>query len=267
MQTRSYTDGDPFFALRRLDSRSSQQFRREVDILQRYSGANRGHRHIKPLLLTYEHKGVYYALSQWADGNLGQFMAARPEPVVTPEMFIWLIDQCKGVAAAVRTLHKTPSWPNNLREGILQVPGQDEVEYSPSGFIKPSNVLWFKSDKGDPGTLVLSDPGMSKARHEEEHKARPSYSDFSAYHAPECTIDKAPDRYSDVWSLGCLYLELIGWYLTGCASLRANMPNDRLFDFVSPSVDDRRVGGGLSVQLRSSDRNVSVPGRVALAKT
>ncbi|KAK4237320.1 kinase-like domain-containing protein, partial [Achaetomium macrosporum] len=82
------------------------------------------------------------------------------------------------------------------------------------GDIKPSNILWFAATR----TLKLTDFGLAEF-HTILSRAGQSSSGLAVspdYRPPEMDVDGGKvSRPYDIWSMGCIYLELIAWLLEG----------------------------------------------------
>jgi serine/threonine protein kinase len=100
-----------------------------------------------------------------------------------------------GLAGAVKDLHS-----ENCRHGDL----------------KPENILQF--NKADEELLVIADVSMSRIHKEATHLRTGGLTirdTTSKYEAPEAYMYvKAPrSRKYDIWSLGCVFLEFVIWFL------------------------------------------------------
>lgn len=97
--------------------------------------------------------------------------------------------------------------------------------YGRHGDIKPENILWFRDPKknADRGALKISDFGLTEfsSRHSLCYKQRSQVAHSPSYRPPECDLEGAVVGPSyDIWTLGCLYLELITWQLGGISLLQ-----------------------------------------------
>src|ERR1700733_10792069 len=99
------TDENPYFAVKEIYSRDRAEYRKEVECLEKFSGANKGHPHLIRLILTYNHMDKYYLVFPWANGNLREFWKSKPNPDHPPDHVRWLSSQCRGIAAGLRKIH------------------------------------------------------------------------------------------------------------------------------------------------------------------
>lgn len=100
-----------------------------------------------------------------------------------------------------------------------------QLLYGRHGDIKPENILWFQdpSKKDDRGVLKISDFGLTEfsIRHSQCYKLNSQVAHSLSYRPPECDLEGAVVGQSyDIWTLGCLYLELITWQLGGTQLLQ-----------------------------------------------
>ncbi|KAE8447646.1 hypothetical protein EG329_010617 [Mollisiaceae sp. DMI_Dod_QoI] len=135
-----------------------------------------------------------YLMFPWADGgNLRDFWIEHPTPKVSAEHVKDIVRQLQGMAEALNELHS-------------------------SGFrhedIKPENILYFPArDSSRVGMFKISSLSANF-----EHNVLGT----ATYQAPESIIanESSPrTRLSDVWSMGCVILELMFWLLYGYEAL------------------------------------------------
>jgi serine/threonine protein kinase len=142
----------------------------------------------------------------WADGgNLGDYWKEYQVKSSELDSLQWIIGQFVGISAALEELHE-----HNTRHGDL----------------KPENILWF-TDKNDKGVLQIADLGLAAFHEEDEHtdlrrlggKHTFTPSGTSRYEPPEMDRDRgkedARSRQYDIWSMGCIVLELLIWVIYG----------------------------------------------------
>ena len=91
-------------------------------------------------------------------------------------------------------------------------------EVSFHGDIKPENILTFNDDRDSAlGTLKTADFGLSKlyaiSRRTNLHTVKRGGT--PTYRPLECdlTLIGQVSRAYDIWSLGCVYLEVVTWFL------------------------------------------------------
>lgn len=192
------------------------------------------------LLATYEQFGKFYMMFPWAQADLQEYWARHSAPSLDQEAINWLAEQCSGIAEGLAQIHHYETTDIKRRttaEGIeahLALTNKYDLErmqlrqrlFDRHGDIKPENILWFKNanKQNDRGVLKISDFGLAEfsARHSQCYKRNSQMAHSPSYRPPECDLEGATVGQSyDIWTLGCLYLELITWQLGGLALLQA----------------------------------------------
>ncbi|KAH6890697.1 hypothetical protein B0T10DRAFT_403476 [Thelonectria olida] len=156
------------------------------------------HPHIMQVKAIITRGTSHYAMFQWADGgSLRDFYQSTRRPNLNAAFVREIITQLYGLAGALSKLHYYKG-KGSYRHGDL----------------KPENILRFK-DKTQIGILKIADMGL---------RGRPIVSRYGtrAYAPPEVmTMTGAHgSRLYDIWSMGCICLELVVWLLYGCDTLR-----------------------------------------------
>ncbi|KAJ2981487.1 hypothetical protein NUW58_g6677 [Xylaria curta] len=227
-----------YFAVKTLkDSRDEEVFKREVATLSRLSGNT--HPHLISLLGTYEKDGLYSLIFPWAEADLLRYWKEKRN-LKPNETLIWIAEQCQGIAEGLAYIHRLETTsgksllhPNSfsmLMQGVGETKdatqGKDTTPsfclFGMHGDIKPQNILWFPhsnnpTHKGR-GLLTITDFGFAEfSSTENVNKTRRGYVAFSpTYCPPELELDSDFVSSScDIWSLGCVYLEFIAWWLGG----------------------------------------------------
>ncbi|KAH8802630.1 kinase-like domain-containing protein [Xylogone sp. PMI_703] len=196
-----------FFALKMLhdeDFNNEQQFRNELEQLKRFNGLV--HDHLVTLLTTFTLNKRYYFLFPYADSTLDQYWEKR-DPNWDLLTVRWVSKQCSGIMAAIDSIHD----PKHLQNLTV-------MKYGRHGDIKPDNILWFQSSKDPNGILVVSDMGLSSFNRDTSRSNIPNsrIPKVPGYRPPECDVQGGTiSRAYDIWTLGCLFLELLTWSLGG----------------------------------------------------
>ncbi|KAJ0346326.1 hypothetical protein KNSL1_007568 [Colletotrichum chrysophilum] len=189
-----------------LQQEVEQNFKVEADALSDIASLK--HKHIIERIAAITRGENRYFMFQWADGgNLRDFWKSHPTPEFDANLVRESVTQLRGLADALAALHNYKG-EGNYRHGDL----------------KPENILRFE-DKTFVGTLKIADMGLAK-RHTEATDARlgPTNTKYGTarYEPPEAVTNKlkARSRLYDVWSLGCIILEYIIWFLYGYDGVR-----------------------------------------------
>jgi serine/threonine protein kinase len=181
----------------------------------------------------------YYFLFPWADGgSLRDFWNNIPYPVLHPGFVRAIIAQFDGMARALCALHNYKGERPPDRPGEAGDPddGGGGIRH---GDLKPENILRFgPRNEIDIGTLKIADMGLAKHHLENtrlRHKVTSTKYGTTRYEPPEVerSLNKVPalSRLYDIWSMGCITLELLIWLLHGNDAL---VKFDELLDPAKP---------------------------------
>ncbi|KAL2198853.1 kinase-like domain-containing protein [Corynascus similis CBS 632.67] len=228
-------EDNPSLALKELFRSNRSVFDNEVLILKKLNKFNCSH--LVKLILTMEvcvnpNESKFFLVFPLADCNLTQFWGTNFPHLKGANMAAyprWVAQQCHGLADALGKLHDTRQ---------LQVEGpQKEAEGSqgsssdPSfgihGDIKPDNLLWYKNWVGSAtqasqdnwaslGVIQLADFGITRLHHTDTKSNVDKIRGTKTYAPPE--VEWAVSGFSrsfDIWSLGCVFLELVCWLVQG----------------------------------------------------
>ncbi|KAK3380590.1 kinase-like domain-containing protein [Lasiosphaeria ovina] len=211
------------------NSLSQSQFKQEVCMLKRVR-----HDHVIALLATYEQNNSYHLILPRAECDLARYWSSRPEevPGIDLSTVQWMAQQCEGIAMGLSAVHHhLTSSMSSLASSSSSSSDQSSIPRSHRYFgihgdIKPSNILWFPcADGTDMGTLKIADFGVGKFNRTERSTERSDSVPLTlSYRPPESDArlgtpnggeDVEVSPAYDVWSLGCVYLEFVTWYVGG----------------------------------------------------
>lgn len=161
-----------------------------------------------------------YILLPLASHNLRTFMRVESGPELASEFVVWFLTQLKGLACALQHLHQSPPARIGLIDGSAShAPASIMAGYHHD--LKPENILVFRDHKGDRGNFKISDFGSAKLGQlqggvfggSKGSATRASAHSGGAltYEAPDYVLNKKASRPADMWSLGCIFLELLLW--------------------------------------------------------
>ncbi|KAK3343409.1 kinase-like domain-containing protein [Lasiosphaeria hispida] len=182
----------------------------------------------------------HYLVFEWAEGgNLENLFTQCQNPTLSANLVKQTVRQLSGLAEALRATHEL---------GIRH------------GDIKPSNVLRFGASEGDIlGTLKIGDWGLAKSHPDatvlRSRRGVATDTRFGTvlYEPPEVELGqlKLMSRLYDIWSMGCLILEIIVWLVHGYEGVR-NLRSDiqgsyreRVPYYVVDEVSDGKLKGKL----------------------
>ena len=188
------------------DGGTIQEFLREVEVMNRFNG----HRnpHFITILAAFTHKGSNYILLPFAESNLREYWRTHTAPLGSPDKVEigevrWLSEQILGIATALSIMH--------------------EERYR-HGDIKPENIVWHDMGPESRGILVVADFGLVLRQSSASAKFTSMFTGFTpAYRPPECDMEdqRLVSGSLDIWSLGCVYLEMACWMLGGNEAVEA----------------------------------------------
>jgi serine/threonine protein kinase len=103
------------------------------------------------------------------------------------------------------------------------------------GDIKPANILWFITKEGI--VLKLSDFGLTRFHREvSQFRMYDRLVGSRTYRAPECDLKQPISPMYDMWSLGCVFLEFLSWYMLGFEEGVDDFAVQRVKDDTTPHV-------------------------------
>ncbi|KAI0182900.1 kinase-like domain-containing protein [Xylaria flabelliformis] len=241
------------FALKKLRSDRIEDFKREAGALHAF--AVHPHGHIIRLLTGFRHNGSFYLLFPWATGgSLRSFWREHPQPILDPEVSIWVAGQCLGLSDALHEIHHQHYQRREKNHDHGRQGAFFELR-AYHGDIKPENILLFEGDRqgGIRHVWKIGDFGVSERFLVAARGGDIPKGFTPTYQSPEHQIEGRIDDRADIWSLGCVFLETIIWLLRGwngllCfrlirqTSTRLNGQNyinsDTFFDIVNSTPDN-----------------------------
>lgn len=172
----------------------------------------------------------------WADGDsLRDFWNTTPRPVTNAGTIMQAIDQLRGLADALATLHNfrgTQSADTDVHRDIpviIQPAGDAEdeednmdeymsTESIRHGDLKPENILRFIDSSSGLGMFKIGDMGLAKRHVAATVERRGTSMRYGTrrYEPPETgSTLEGRSRLYDLWSMGCITFEFMVWVLYG----------------------------------------------------
>lgn len=157
-----------------------------------------------------------------------------------------IIGQLVGLTGALKTLHDF----SNGNSGSYR-----------HGDLKPENILVFDTHTQIRlGTWKLADLGLARYHLEATGNRINATSNTGAgtisYQPPESALNKArpTSRLYDIWSMGCIILQLITWLVYGTAKIKeitrqTKSPSTSESTYWKASWDDKRPGGFYDIKI------------------
>jgi len=197
------------------DDMIAKIFRDETDNLEKVRHRYQSDFLINPIA-AYERDEDKCLVFPWAHGgNLSDYWRKHEGEAIDKDGLYWILGQFVGIFSVLELLHG-----DNCRHGDL----------------KPENILWFRDPAGGvrTGNLKIADLGLTSFHEKEaQTKDRIRLAQFTnalsgtyRYEPPE-TDENRPkrgkeevrSRQYDIWSMGCILLELLIWLLEGHSAL------------------------------------------------
>ncbi|KAF2872632.1 kinase-like domain-containing protein [Massariosphaeria phaeospora] len=202
---------------------NERSIQRERKFIQAMAGLN--HSHLVKCLAGWTYDSKFYMIYELASCNLEEFMQDRMESHqprgIAESMFV---KQLCGLAAALRVIHCQGEDSEISKDTYLGVPRSDNKKTGYIHDLKPENILVFMSSEtvqsfriSDFSCAKVVDFVASVSGKRRSHLTT-SKSGTPIYRAPE-SMGGATSRPYDLWSLGCVYLELLVWFFDGYRAL------------------------------------------------
>ncbi|KAF2688470.1 kinase-like protein [Lentithecium fluviatile CBS 122367] len=226
------------FAVKEIfNNTREEEIKKEINVLKGISSSRHSHSHLVTLLATFRYHDHYHLIFPWAKYDLlGYWEHENPNPEKNAETTLWFAEQCRGLADALykihhwmtrseSALHDQGPNPPTKTERLRAINTSQECAkltlqlFGRHGDIKPQNILWFPNE--GLGILKITDFGSA---HFSTRESDPAQGDSSPsftrlYRAPEDDLPNLVLTPSyDIWSLGCVYLEFVTWFLGGWKS-------------------------------------------------
>ena len=194
-------------------------------------------------------------LFPYAQCNLRQYMRWIQFGAPTKDSIIWLTRQFRGLAEALKGIHDLSG--AGALQSAQDLPTHSRGEHR-AGYhhdLKPENILFYKVT----GNFEISDFGSGKV-----HTCRsgsynsPSPHGTLTYESPEAAMEGGTSRPYDMWSLGCVFLELLIWAVFGFQSVE---------DFRENRVATRYPGSPTAIHRDDAFWQMLQNGDIILRKT
>jgi serine/threonine protein kinase len=266
LTSRLQIDTNDEFALKEIMKQSSAQqneghrlFWQEVDNLKRFNGFS--HPNLVTLLMTWTMKNRYYLLFPLADCDLDRYwdqnrVSHDKFNVLDLETVRWLSKQVQGMTSAMNSIH-------NPRSELLS---PQDHKFGRHGDLKPENILWYRSKSDKLGILVIADLGLSALNSILSRSNAPNgqVPGTPRYRPPESDLLGGKiSRSYDIWTFGCVLLELVCWALGG-PEAREQFFRKRMSPYIAGSSSDiffdvkrQEEGAGFVIMVKEEVTNVS----------
>ncbi|KAF5004498.1 hypothetical protein FDECE_9010 [Fusarium decemcellulare] len=188
--------------------------------------------HLAPQL-AYKHGRDYFLLFPWATGNLYQFFEKRKADPSSLDELCWFFERCWGIARCLDKIHRLDALARSL--DVLENPTHEGS--SRCGHIKLENILWFEDYKGQRDFFTMTDFALTQTRPDPQKTSTRKMS--GKYRPPEVHFMKPMSQKYDVWSLGCVLLEFISWFLLGYEQTFDVFTMERIEEHIDENMESR----------------------------
>jgi serine/threonine protein kinase len=217
-------------------------------------------RHIVQIVKSYRKGDEFNIVFPRAKANLKEclerppLMLTRLTAATGPLREAGMWKQMRGLARALERIINYDN-RNDTAQEVYQAPGQELGDRRILGYhfdLKPANVLVYDDDEGEDNVFKISDFGQAKFRDQAGGSLTTHAGGTENYAAPEMSTDeqRALNTRYDVWSLGCIFTELVTFVLKSYQGVRdfeaarerrrSGWTNYRYFDEAPRRGDERR---------------------------
>lgn len=200
-------------------------------------------------------------LFPYVECNLRQYMKRVGLGGPGKDNISWLLKQFCGSAKAIRAIHNLSALSKSTPSLAPPTPAQE----TKSGWhhdLTPENILYFgcclyPGRMGSKrGTFRIADFGAGKIHTYRSGSVNTkSPNGTLTYEPPEAKSEGTTSRPYDIWSLGCVFLELLIWAILGSRAVET---------FAEERVDRRYPGSSTDVLMDDSFWQMAVDGRVSI---
>lgn len=151
-------------------------------------------------------------LFPYAQCNLREYMKRTSFDINNKECLLWFLEQLLGLAHALRNLHDFVDTQSTASRSTLVAPSPEVRKSGWHHDIKPENILYYCDIGVRHGTFRMADFGSGKVHTYRSGSVNTRTPNGTlTYEPPEAKYEGATSRPYDVWSLGCVFLELLIW--------------------------------------------------------
>lgn len=206
------------------------------------------HPHVVPLLFSYSQLMENHLVFPWAGLNLEEYWESNKvyliesRTIMEYPLVLWVAQQCEGLVDALRHVQHSLVGSSEDRNGALAADGLAVHAYHVD--IKPTNILAFFRPGEELPVLQLTGFGSTTHATIHEHTRLPTDGGNSAedYVAPEVFFREPASDKSDIWSLGCVFLDFVEWLMPIVSS--EGVPRRMLTEYdetLEPLVEGREA--------------------------
>lgn len=178
-------------------------------------------------------------LFSYAECNLREYMKCNAFAQPTKRNVLWLLAQFEGLSEALREIHNLSNSDTTSESTMnLLAPRQDVRKSGWHHDLKPQNILYFKSSGSKHGRFQIADFGSGKVHTYRSGSVNTrSPNGTLTYEPPEAAKEGATSRPYDIWSMGCVFLEIMIWAVYGYTSVKSFAKARRARRFPDSTTD------------------------------
>ena len=161
-------------------------------------------------------------LFPYAQCNLRQYMRRSTFNLSNARNSLWLLEQLLGLADALREIHNMATKESSSSAANLTAPRQGMQKSGWHHDLKPENILFYRDRGSAYGRLCIADFGSGKVHTYRSGSVNTASANGTlTYEPPEAQAEGRTSRPYDVFSLGCVFLELLIWAVCDYRSVRS----------------------------------------------
>ncbi|KAF3805940.1 hypothetical protein GCG54_00013614, partial [Colletotrichum gloeosporioides] len=225
------------FAIKELHGVTEKAYKQEIQLFENIGARSptKEPEHLIQLQFSYLHGDRYFLVFPWADGNLRQFWEKHERNPKNKNGIMWLLHQCKNLTTGLHKVHTLTSLHDPSKAGPKYTWSEIQQgkfkRWGRHGDIKPENILWFQEYETFKDFLVISDFGLTSFNTTESRskvRAESILGCSGTYRPPELDLGEDISPKYDVWSLGCVFLEFVSWFLLGFSATQKAFTDSRV---------------------------------------
>ena len=211
----SVQNRDAYFALKEFTQRPKhveKHFRQELQTLEELR-TDYPHEHVVTHLATWTQESKYCMLFPYADCNMREYMQHHKFDAASGIQMIWILRQLRGLASAIKHIHDLSN--NGTRTGSRLHVSEQVNRAGWHHDIKPQNILYFAGSSENEAAFRIADLGSSKIQTYRSGSIETKTPTGTPTYEPPEAAKGLTSRPYDIWSLGCVFLELLIWAVQG----------------------------------------------------
>lgn len=193
-----------------------------------------------------------------AQTNLADYFANHPAQSLSKKYALGILDQLINLADGVNHIHRLRGSPTSGSDS----PGATgEGDFGYHHDLKPANVLIFSKNQEDAWKIAdFGNARIYRALRGRSQRTPNLTMGEETYASPDWQIQQETSRPYDIWSLGCIYLEVLVW-------LFWSRPGEGLSEFETRRKRDKEYQGYPAFWYLNNEKDVSLRPSVVEVQT